>query len=272
MVNGYTPTSLAEALAIRARESVTPYAGGTDLMIDERREGSYLFLHRVQEMKGIRREGELLCLGAACTYTALMESALTPALLKEAIALIAAPAIRNEGTIGGNIANGSPKADSALIFFVADASLRLASVRGERVMPIRDFYLGRKQLALMPDELIVEVLLPMTWMEHYCYEKVGARKALAISRVAFAGLMTIRDDVIQHAATAFGSVSDVIIRKPELDAMLIGKTVAQAKAVRDAYLEAYRAVIVPIRGRVSAEYRKQVCVNLLTEFLSQHGI
>lgn len=272
MVNGYFPTALTEALALRAQENVTPYAGGTDLMIAEHREGAYLFLSRIPELKAIRQEEDGLHLGAACTYTELLDSPATPALLAQAVAQIAAPAIRNEGTIGGNIANGSAKADSALIFFVADAQVKLASIRGERLLPIRDFYLGRKQLALQPDELITEVVLPTRWLSHYTYHKVGARKALAISRVAFAGLLTAEEGVIRHAAVAFGAVSDVILRRPALDAMLIGLPLVQAKALKPAYLAAWREAIVPIRGRVSAEYRKEVCLNLLSDFLTEHGI
>ena len=193
-------------------------------------------------------------------------------MLRDAISLIAAPAIRNEGTIGGNIANGSAKADSALIFFVADASLKLASRDGERIISIHDFYRGRKQLALRADELIVEILLPTRWLTPYYYQKVGARKALAISRVAFAGLFNLQDGRIAHIATAFGAVSDTIIRRSEIDAMLIGKTVAEAQAGKQDYLAAYAAAIQPTRGRVSAEYRKTVCLNLLNDFLNHFGI
>ncbi len=272
MVNGYTPASLKEALEIRAAHDVIPYAGGTDLMIEEHRTGAYLFLNRVPELKRIALEDGILRLGAGCTFTQLIEHPLTPALLKEALRLIAAPAIRNEGTIGGNIANGSAKADSALVFFVADAQLKLASLSGERILPIKEFYLGRKKLALRNDELIAEILLPTQWLEHYYYQKIGARKALAISRLAFAGLMHVENGVIKHCATAFGAVSDVIIRREDIDVMLIGKTLEQAKALRDDYIKAFDEAIVPTRGRVSAEYRKTVCLNLLNDFLQLFGI
>ncbi|MEA4998776.1 MAG: FAD binding domain-containing protein [Candidatus Limiplasma sp.] len=272
MVNGYIPSTLREALEIRASFEVIPYAGGTDLMIEEHRAGSYLFLSQLPELKHITLEAGLLRLGACCTFTELLEHPATPAILRDALRLIAAPAIRNEGTIGGNIANGSAKADSALIFYVADASIKLSSARGERVLPIQDFYLGRKQLALQPDELITEVLLPTERLAHYCYHKIGARKALAISRVAFAGLMDVTDGTINHCATAFGAVSDLIIRRRDIDAMLIGKTIEQARDVKQAYLAAFEEAIQPTRGRVSTEYRKAACMNLLTHFLAQFGI
>lgn len=272
MVNGFSPVSLKEALEIRKANDVVPYAGGTDLMIAEHRTGDYLFLNRVPELRIVEQEGDILRLGAGCTFTELIDHPLTPQLLREALELIAAPAIRNEGTIGGNIANGSPKADSALIFFVADAKLKLASVSGERILPIKEFYLGRKELDLHSDELITEILLPTRWLEHYYYQKIGARKALAISRLSFAGLMNIEDNVVRYCATAFGAVSEVIIRRNDIDAMLVGKTVSQAKECKDAYLSAFEETIVPIQGRVSSEYRKQVCLNLLGDFLGSFGI
>ena len=272
MVNGYTPASLQEALELRAAQTVIPYAGGTDLMIDEHRPGSYLFLNKIPELKQVREEGGTLYMGAACTFTELLKHELTPPILKEVLSEIAAPAIRNEGTIGGNIANGSAKADSALVFFVADAKLKLASAQGERILPIKEFYLGRKKLALRPDELIVEVQLPLQWLDGYYYQKIGARKSLAISRVSFAGLLGIEAGTIRHCATAFGAVADVIIRRNDLDAMLIGKTIEQAKATKAEYISAFEQAIVPIRGRVSSEYRKEVCLNLLQDFLSTFGI
>lgn len=272
MVNGYNPTSLREALELLAAHSLTPYAGGTDLMIDENRTESYLFLHRIPELKQVYEDEDLVYLGAGCTFSELLEHELTPALLREALALIAAPAIRNEGTIGGNIANGSSKADSALIFFVTDSRLRLASERGERIVAIQEFYKGSKQVDLAPDELIVEVQIPKRWLRSYYYQKVGARKALAISRLSFAGLMTIEEGRVVHCATAFGAVASVVIRRADIDSLLVGKTLNEAKAVKKAYLDAYEEAIVPVRGRVSAEYRKQVCLNVLQDFLEQFGI
>lgn len=272
MVNGYVPVSLKESLDLLATHTLIPYAGGTDLMIKEDRKGSYLFLHKIPELKRISQDADYIRLGAGCTFTELLENKLTPAILREALELIAAPAIRNEGTIGGNVGNGSAKADSALIFFVADSQLRLASSRGERIIPIREFYEGRKKLNLRSDELIVEVLIPKKWLGSYYYHKVGARKALAIARLSFAGLLALENGKIEHCATAFGAVSDVIIRRPDIDAMLIGKTLNEAAALKKTYFQAFDDAIIPIRGRVSSEYRKRICMNLLADFLEKFGI
>lgn len=272
MVNGYLATTLQEALEIRSREAVIPYSGGTDLMIEPEEAATFLFLGKIPELKKIVDDGQYIRIGAACTFTEVLEHDLSPAVLKEAVSQIAAPAIRNLGTVGGNICNGSPKGDSTLIFVATDAKLRLASKNSERIIPITEFFLGRRKTVLQADELLVEILMSRTGLENYYYKKVGARDALAISRVAFAAVLNVADEKITSCITAFGAVSDSFIRHPEIDAMLSGKTIAQAKAIKEQYLAAYNEAIVPIRGRISAEYRKTVCMNLLRDFLESNGI
>ena len=267
-IESYTPQKLAEALEMLAAEDLTPYAGGTDLMVKERHPKPLLFLHRLRELRELVDDGENLRIGAALTFSELLAHPMTPSILKDAIASIAAPGIRNAGTLGGNIANASPKGDAALICFVADAKLRLASKRGERILPISDFYSGRSQTARAADELLVEILLPKRYLSNYCFNKVGARKALAISRVSFAGLYRESNAVIEHLALAFGAVEDVVVRRPQLDAMLIGKTVEEARRLKQDYIQAYAQAINPIQGRVSASYRKQVCLNLAEDFIN----
>lgn len=270
--NGYVPETLEEALSIMKEEKVKPYGGGTDLMIDENREGTYLFLHKVEELKRITEDTDYVRIGAECTFTDIEESELAPQILKDAMSHLAAPAIRNFGTIGGNIGNGSAKADSALILFATDSLMLLKSVDSERTIYVKDFYKDRKQLDLREGELIVEILIPKKYLGNYYYKKIGAREALAISRIGFAALFNQENGVIKHVATAFGAVEPVIIRHPEIDGMLIGKTVAEAKELKDAYLNAYANAINPSAGRVSKEYRKTVCMNLLKDFLEQNGI
>lgn len=272
MVNCYKPTFLKEALDILAKEIVTPYAGGTDLMIKPDENATYLFLNKVAEMKNIVEDKEYIHIGAACTFTEILENELVPAILKEAVSQIAAPAVRNLGTVGGNICNGSPKADSALIFFVTNSKLRLASNRGERVIPITEFYSGRKKTTIKKDELLVEILMNKTGINNYYYKKVGERNALAISRVSFAAILNVEAGKIANCMTAFGAVSDVVIRREDIDAMFIGKSIEEAKAIKEKYLAEYNKAIVPIKGRISAKYRKTVCMNLLRDFLESNGI
>lgn len=272
MVNGYMPVSLREALELRSAHDVIPYGGGTDLMIEAAKDVSYLFVNKVPEMKQIVDDGEYIRIGGSCTFTEVLASPLVPQLMKEAVSRIAAPAIRNAGTMAGNIGNGSAKADSVLIDFAAGAKLRLASVRGERIVPIEEFYKGRKQLDLAKDELIVEILLPREGLENYFYQKVGARNALAISRLSFAGVLRMDGDKIAEIAIAFGAVAGTVLRFRDIEKRWTGKTIAEARADRAAFAAAYEQAIQPTRGRVSAEYRKQVCLNLLNAFLDDKGI
>lgn len=285
MVNGYAAASLREALERRAshREAI-PYAGGTDLMVENRPGAVYLFLNRVPELKKIAEDKDFIRIGAGVTFTQALENPLVPSLMKEAVSRIAAPAIRNMGTFGGNLGNGSAKADSVLIEYVCDAKIRLVSLRGERIVGVEQFYQGRKQLDLAADELIAEILLPKNNpacyngpaqhnnFARYYYQKIGGREALAISRVSFAGVYAEKEGRITHIAAAFGAVSDTVLRFKDIETMLLGKTAADAKAMKDKYLAAYRNRLRLTTGRVSAEYRKTVCLNLLNAFLTEQGL
>ncbi len=270
--HGYVPETLEEALILMKEEKLKPYGGGTDLMIEDGREHEFLFLHRIPELIAITEDSDYVKIGAEATFTDIEESSLTPQILKDAISELAGPAIRNFGTIGGNIGNGSAKADSVLILFATDSKIRLKSVDAERTIEIKDFYKERKQLDLREGELIVEILIPKKYTTHYYYKKIGARNALAISRACFAGLFHVDNGIITHVATAFGAIEPVITRHPEIDEMLVGKTIAEAKEIKDTYLNAYNSAINPSAGRVSKEYRKTVCMNLLKDFLEQNGI
>lgn len=273
MVNGYAAASLQEALELRkAHPEAVPYAGGTDLMVENRPGAEYLFLGRVPELRTITEDGDYVRIGAGVTFTQALEDQRVPRLMKEAVSRIAAPAIRNAGTFGGNLGNGSAKADTVLVEFASDAKLRLVSLFGERLVNVDQFYLGRKKLDLAPDELIAEVLLPRTGLERYFYQKVGGREALAISRVSFAGVFAEENGRITNIAAAFGAVADTVLRFKDIEAMLLGKTMEEARALKADYLAAYAGRMQLTRGRVSAEYRKTVCLNLLGAFLEEQGI
>lgn len=272
MVNGYVPASLQEALEIRAGENVTPYAGGTDLMVKRRPDAQYLFIGRLPELRRIEEDENFVRIGAAVTFTEALAHPCVPALMKAAVSRIGAPAIRNAGTFGGNVGNASAKADSVPVEAAADAKLRLISLRGERVVEIESFYHGHGTHDLGSDELIAEILLPRTGLDHWYYEKVGGRSALAISRISFASVFDMREDRITKAAAAFGAVSDTVLRFRDLEAMLIGRSVAEAKHLKPAYLRAYAERLQLTDGRVSAQYRKGVCLKLLEDSLSTFGI
>ena len=161
------PPSLAEALATMATGEWRPFAGGTDLMVlaeagklPHRR---FLSIWHFAELRGIEESPDAVTLGALTTYTEVQRH---PALRDDFPLLCRAAyetggiATQNRGTLGGNIANASPAADTPPALLVYDAELELVSARGARWVPYRDFHLGYKQMLLQPDELIRRIRLP----------------------------------------------------------------------------------------------------------------
>ncbi len=266
MVN-YAPLTLDEALSVRSSMEVVPYAGGTDLMVENRKDVTYLFLNRIDELKQIREDDRYIRIGAGVTFTQALGCELVPQIMKDALAKIAAPAIRNAGTFGGNLGNGSAKADSVLIEYAMDAKIVLRSKDGERIVDVDRFYRGNRDIDLNKDELITEILLPKDPIGTYRYQKVGGRNALAISRISFAGICKTDGEKVTNFAVAFGAVSATVLRFKEIEARLIGKTVKECAAMKEEILKQYSDAMVLTRGRVSAEYRKAVCTNLLRDFL-----
>ena len=268
MVNGYAPTTLQEALEIRAREQVVPYGGGTDLMVQNKPGVSYLFLNNIDELRHITDDGEYIRIGAAVTFTEGLESDLIPPMMKEAVSLIASPAIRNAGTFGGNLGNASDKADSVLVELAMDALVHLVSKDGERLLPVDEFFIKRGATDLHDDEIIAEILLPkaICAMPYY-YKKVGGRNALAISRIAFAGSYEIKDGVLtRFTASVIGG--GTFKRFRDIEATLVGKTVEEVKANADEYVNSFIDSMTFTRGRVSAEYRKTVVTNLFKDYIA----
>ena len=272
MENGYIALNLEDALKYRAEHDCVPYAGGTDLMVENPKDPNFLFLNRVPELKNITADEDYVRIGAAVTFTQAISSDLVPALMKEAVKRIAAPAIRNAGTFGGNLGNGSAKADSVLIQYVVGGKIVLASTEGERTIDVDAFYKGRKELDLRNNELIKEILIPAKGIDDYYYKKVGGREALAISRVSFAGVYNEEDGKITDIAAAFGAVAPTVLRYKDIEDRLKGKTKAEASAMKEEILGEYASRMQLTKGRVSADYRKTVCMNLIRDFYTSKGI
>jgi CO/xanthine dehydrogenase FAD-binding subunit len=176
-------------------------------------------------------------------------------------------AIQNRGTIGGNIANASPAADSLPALLVYEAELELVSANGSRWVPYQSFHTGYKQMALRSDELIKAIRLPRTtkqWMQYS--RKVGTRKAQAISKVCIAARAQITDNAIHDIRLAFGSVAPVPVRCVRTEAVLRSRTIDDV-TIRDA-CAALTKEITPIDDvRSTAGYRLRVAANLLADFL-----
>jgi CO/xanthine dehydrogenase FAD-binding subunit len=207
-----TPRSLDEALKLKAeQQEAVPIQGGTDVMVelnfDRARPHVLLNLNEVPELRGWSRENGSLRLGAALTYTEVLESELAELLpaLAEASRTVGSPQIRNRGTIGGNLGTSSPAGDALPPLLVENAGIEVASVRGVRLVAARDFFLGPKRNALEPDELVVSVHLEPT-RQPQTFMKVGPRNAMVI---AVCSLALVADREREELRASYGSAGPV---------------------------------------------------------------
>jgi CO/xanthine dehydrogenase FAD-binding subunit len=208
-VDVLTPRTLEEALQLKAeRPEAVPIQGGTDVMVelnfDRARPAALLNLNEVAELRGWNRTNGQLWLGAGLTYAEAMEPDVAEALpaLAEASRTVGGPQIRNRGTIGGNLGTASPAGDALPPLLVGDAEVKLASIRGERVVSLREFVLGPKRNALADDEVILGVWVKASQGQE-TFMKVGPRNAMVISVVSLA----LRVD--GELCAAFGSAGPV---------------------------------------------------------------
>jgi len=256
------PRTVREALRMMRDEGpLTPLAGCTDVYVGLNfgtlPAKKFLDLWPLDALRTIRVSGGVLSIGALATYTEILRSA----LVRRRIPILAAAAreiggvqIQNRGTLGGNIANGSPAGDSLPVLAVAEATLLLASTGGERRVPFRSFYTGYRQSVLRSDELIAAVEIPRLEGRQW-FRKVGTRAAQAISKVVMAGVRSDRPRL------SLGSVAPTVVRLPQTEAVLAaGAGIAECRRTLEAEIQ-------PIDDlRSTAEYRRRVSGNLLEQF------
>jgi CO/xanthine dehydrogenase FAD-binding subunit len=257
--------SLAQALE-RVADGWVPFAGGTDLMVlfeagklPQRR---FVSIWKVRELRGIAAATEWIEIGTLATYTEIQRH---PIVQTEFPLLVCAAketggvATQNRGTIGGNICNASPAADSPPALLVYDAQVELVSKTGSRWVDYAGFHTGYKKTVMRPDEILARIRLPrITRGWHHYYRKVGARQAQAISKVCFAGTK----DTSGRVRIALGSVAPTVLRCPLTESAIQEGRISDARAI----LESEIAPIDDIRS--TALYRRRVAGNLLEEFLS----
>jgi xanthine dehydrogenase FAD-binding subunit len=278
-VAAYRFDRLDQTLIQLNREDCAIIAGGTDVMVLHKSGRGVplklpkpiVFIEHLSELKQVYQNHKDLHIGACCTYTELLEHPLIPMPLKNAIKTIAAPAIRNRGTLGGNICNASPAGDTLPLLYVYNAKLLLRSVNGDRIVAISDFIQGPRRVGRDPNEILAEIILPSVLEEgsHVVFEKVGNRNADAIAKVGFAGYIRINGARIDDVRFAFGAVGPTMVRSIDIEKKLVGKTIPLADADIAQVMAAFNQIIRPIDDqRSTATYRKTVALNLLRYFLS----
>jgi CO/xanthine dehydrogenase FAD-binding subunit len=272
------PEDLQETLALLSREPGVwqLFAGGTDLMVlleaGKLPHKRFLSLSKINELRGFETTADAVTMGALTTYSDVLNHPVLQSefpLLCSAARETGSVATQNRGTLGGNIINASPAADSPPALLVYDAEIELVSTRGSRWTLYHGFHTGYKKMQLASDELLRAIRLPRrakAWKQYY--RKVGTRKAQAISKVCFAGAALVGGGSIRDIRIALGSIAPIVLRAVKTEDELRGAKLTPG--VITAAKEALVREISPIDDfRSTARYRLRVAQNLLEEFLMQ---
>jgi xanthine dehydrogenase small subunit len=277
----FNPTSLASANRFLAdNEKVVIVSGGTDVSVNMNKRGlapkaimSTSALPGLDDLSLVETpQGRVMSIGARVTLRQLERAIkdLVPEFY-DILWVYGSPQIRHAGTLAGNIANGSPIADSPPFLFVMDAEVEATGLDGARRIAMADFYTGYKTLSLKKDELITRIFLPLPKSEEILrLYKVSRRQHLDISAFTAAIRITVKDNKIAAARVIFGGVGPVVKSIPEVEKALLGKP--HELATYEAAGKVAREVIAPITDvRASRDYRLALAENIMTKFFYESG-
>jgi CO/xanthine dehydrogenase FAD-binding subunit len=228
----FYPEDLSELLQILDQNKGTIYAGGTDLMVEKRRGKAQaadlslpiIHIKDIAQLNAIEINDGYIEIGACCSYSDLLSNKLIPQILKDAIITIGGPAVRNFGTIGGNICNASPAADCIPPLAILDASCFIESKDGKREISLNNFIIGRKKVDLKEGEVLTKIKIPENYLydiEYFKFEKVGLRNAMTLSKTSVAILATKQKNI----QIAFGATAPKFVRVIENEKILSRKKI-----------------------------------------------
>lgn len=274
----FRPTSLTEALAIRAEHDVTVLAGGTDVYPVRTARRAWgdpshkdvLDLSAVPGLRGLTEEPGHWRLGALTTWSDLARADLPPLFdgYRRAARAVGGAQVQNLGTLAGNIVTASPAGDGVPNLLALEAQVELASRTGTRTLPFSAFTTGYRQTALRPDEIVTALVVPKLDGGRSTFLKLGARTYLVISIAMVAAVVaTGPDGRIAAARIAVGACSAVAQRLGALEAALIGVPLAEAAGLVAAE---HLAPLTPIDDvRASAAYRLAAAGTLVRDALAE---
>ena len=268
----FLPRGLEEFFAARRDAPQAPlYAGGTDLLVRLRAQGGapekLICLERVAELTEIAEQDDTVFIGAAAPVQAVLDHPLVAerfGVLTQALSQLGSPPIRHMATLGGNLVTASPAGDSLPALYCLGAQVDIRWADGNRRASLGEFILGPGRVDLKAGEVVAGVILPTRpeWtLQHF--EKVGKRKALAISVASLAACLRLDGDgLVLSARLAWGSVGPTVVTSRPVEQALEGKRLDQA-ALRAA-ADLAREAVSPIDDlRATASYRRAVAGNLL---------
>jgi len=275
MTRYFRPSTLAEALDIRASQEVTVLAGGTDVYPAKTQRAGWgdfrasdiLDISIVEDLERLDETHEGYRFGAMMTWSALAEARL-PAQFdgyKKAARQVGGMQVQNRATLVGNICTASPAGDGIPTLLALNAQVELASRDGVRQVPMAQFITGYRQTACRGDELVTAVIVPKLRGAHSEFLKLGARSYLVISIAMVAGVVAVDGALVTDARIAVGACSAVPQRLPALEATLVGQPLIDAP---DMLEEAHLAGLTPIDDvRASADYRRSAALAMVREML-----
>ncbi len=277
----YEAKSVSDAVALRLEHPEAQIiAGGTDVLV-QMREGkragkSLISIHGLDELRGVSMEGDgTIRIGSLTCFTAITNDPIIQEhinVLGEAVDMVGGPQIRNAGTIGGNTCNGVTSADSASTLFAWDALIQLTGSQGQRILPIRDFYIKAGQVDLRPDEIQTAILIPKAAYEGYHghYIKYAMREAMDIATIGCSVNVKLSGDrqTIQDARIAYGVTGPIPMRAPTAEAAVKGKALCA-----DTITAFGKAVLEDINPRdswrASRAFRQHIAVELAKRCLTR---
>jgi len=266
------PTTLEQAFHLLSSQSWSVLAGSTDVFpahVDRPIEQPVLDISALSSLKHITLEDQFWRLGALVTWSDIVNADLPPAFdgLKLAAREIGSVQIQNAGTIGGNVCNASPAADSVPPLLTLDAKIELSSSTGQRLLSLSDFITGYRATARRDDELVTAVIIPEASTTGVgTFKKLGARKYLVISIVMAAVRLHILENKVTEVRIALGACSPVATRLFDLERALIGQCPTTLSRIVGGH---HLTSLSPIDDiRATAGYRRDAALELVRRMVS----
>jgi CO/xanthine dehydrogenase FAD-binding subunit len=273
-----SPASLSAALrAIDGQgKNYRILAGGTNLIPNLRdgaiQPGLVVDLGGIKTLKYIKEKDGRIKIGALTTISDLMGSSLIKkraGLLWDAIQTFGGPLVRNRATVGGNLVDASPAADTAVPLLALNAQVKLRGIKGQRTLALNNFFTAYQKTMIRPGEILSEVMFPIPPRRiKHGYFKLGRRNAMAISVVSVAVLLDMQGKTCADTTIALGAVAPTPLRVKKAEAVLKGKRVDTGLAKQCGEVAARNAS--PINDiRASADYRRTMCAVLVHRMICQ---
>ncbi len=273
----YNVSSIEQVLALleKHKGKAKIIAGGTDIIIHLREEKIspeiLIDISKIEKLKKIECEGNRIKIGSAVTYTQIVEDKLFRDNLYglyKSCKMVGSPQIRNKGTIGGNVANASPAADSIPPLIALGSELKIASTRGERSVNVEDYFSNNAVYGLKENELLIGIEFDkIKENEILSFSKLGLRKALAISRITLSMLIGLDNEQrIENIRVASGSIGKYPMREIDVEKALLGRKINDDTS-KLAIMALHKSMDQRLKGRSTYPYKRRAVISLMEEVI-----